>query len=131
MSGLEMKKVGEGEFKKDLDSLDDKGKLPFELAIGNEHAIFYEGDKKIGFASYTKDDLTESHILDGLAIHQDYRDKGYGREIIQHLIEDARKEGKYLRVCSLPSEVEFYLKCGLTLAKNNDLEPEIRWLVGR
>lgn len=110
-SRLKLKKVSQSTFAKSLRTLDSKGSLPLNIACGNEYCLIVENNKTIG---YTVSSENCSRVT-GLVIHQDYRNKGYGKRIIEQLKENARKNGKELVVCDPFAEPDFFEKCGVKI----------------
>jgi amino-acid N-acetyltransferase len=59
-----------------------------------------------------------------LATHMDYQHMGYGRQIVQHLITDARKLGvKYLYTFTLTES--FFQGLGFKIIQRNELPPKV------
>ena len=53
-----------------------------------------------------------AHIED-VCVHSNYRKAGYGKKIVQHCIENAKKEGAYKITLDCNSEnIPFYTACG-------------------
>jgi len=118
---LELKRVDEKEFYRNLKSLDNKGKFPLALAAGKEYGLFVENGNVIGYVQGSN----ELSRVDGFAIHQDYRGKGYGKLAIEQLKTTVKKNGNSLVVCAFPTAYKFFQKCGLAMV---DHEPGEVWL---
>ena len=123
-SDLRVKRVGRKEFCREAASLDIKGSLALAMASGDEYTVFSKENKTVGY-SISSENLSR---LSGLAVHQNYRNNGIGKEIIGHLKQNAKKYGKDLVVCALPSTYEFFQDCGLIITEH---EPMEIWLADR
>ena len=121
---LEIRRVGREEFYREAASLDTKGSLALAMASGNEYTIFLNENKPTAYA-VSSENLSR---ISGLAVHQNYRGKGIGKKVVGHLKENARKDGKSLVICALPSTYEFFQDCGLTITEHEPMEV---WLADR
>lgn len=123
-SNLEMKRVRMEEFWKEVGLLDMEG--TYALALGreadSEYTIFSKDNKSVGFSISSKD----SSRLSGLAVHQDYRGRGLGKEIVNYLKCNAKENGNHLTVCSMPASYGFFQNCGLKISEH---EPGEVWMI--
>lgn len=55
------------------------------------YVVLVEGDKVLGYAGYMKV-IEEAHILN-IAVHPDYRGKGYGKLLLNKMMSMAGEEG--------------------------------------
>ena len=122
--GLEARRVSREEFCREASSLDTEGSLALGMACGNEYTIFSKDNKTVGY-SVSSEELSR---LSGLAVHQNYRGRGIGKEIVGQLKQNAKKYGKSLVVCALPSTYGFFQDCGLIITEH---EPMEIWLADR
>ena len=92
----------------------------------------YLDSKLIGTASviieqklFKEDNCYVAHIED-VAIHRDYRGFGYGKKIVEHIVEFAKNQYCYKVVLFCSNDnIAFYKKCGFRNVSNlmrKDLE---------
>jgi N-acetylglutamate synthase-like GNAT family acetyltransferase len=114
MPKLKMVNVSKEEFDKELRTLDEKGLWPLRIATADKYNLFSENGKIIGYAMFSQDRLT------ALVVHQDFRDNGYGKMMIEQLKEIARNDNKNLVVDSPIFSYNFFKKCGVEIDPDDE-----------
>ena len=81
------------------------------LDAGNSSIVLKKENIILGYAFFSIV-ATDSHLLN-IAVSRNYQGKGYGKILVQHLVQLAKQEKCYKCILNCDKEnVAFYTKCG-------------------